>query len=175
MLDRANPPRAVALGRRNEEREQGREEDDRVDERAEERARHGDGHGPEHLALDALEREQRHVDEHDDRDRESPPGGPPRTRLRRRRRRGPLFTSVLPASAAITASRMTIGPSTRKPKSMAPRLMRSPVTPKTCMPISAIAIEAGIPSTTDQRAADASQEEREHDADDQRALDQILE
>ena len=56
--------------------------------------------------------------------------------------------SSRPAVAAMTDSRMTMGPSTRNPKSIAPRLMRSPVTPNRCMPKSAIDIDAGMPSTT---------------------------
>ena len=37
---------------------------------------------------------------------------------------------VLPASAAMIDSKITIGPSTKKPKSIAPRLIRSPVMSK---------------------------------------------
>ncbi|MFT3771859.1 MAG: hypothetical protein QM820_41150 [Minicystis sp.] len=48
----------------------------------------------------------------------------------------------------MTASRMTMGPSTRKPKSMAPSDIKSPVIPKRCMPRSATLMAAGMPSTT---------------------------
>ncbi len=38
--------------------------------------------------------------------------------------------NVFPASAAMIDSKITIGPSTKKPKSIAPRLIKSPVIPK---------------------------------------------
>ncbi len=58
------------LGGRHEQDQQRRKEDDRVNERPKTRTRHRDRHGAEHLALHTLEREQRDIDEHDDRDRE---------------------------------------------------------------------------------------------------------
>ena len=58
---------------------------------------------------------------------------------------------------------------------MAPRLIRSPVTPNTCMPNSAIDIDAEMPSTTTSAPRSVPRKQREHDGDDERALDEVRE
>ena len=82
-------------------------------------------------------------------------------------------TSFRPAVAAITASRITIGPSTRKPKSMAPSDMRSPVTPKRCMPSKRDRHRRRDAEHDRERAAHGPEEQREHERDDQHALGQV--
>ena len=67
MRESLDPARAVIFGHRHAEHQQRGKEQHRVHQGAEQRTRHGDGHGPEHFALDALEREERDVDQHDDR------------------------------------------------------------------------------------------------------------
>src|SRR4030095_9996262 len=65
-----NPMWTMTPGRRNEVAHHHWKEEDGVNEGTEEGASHRDSHGAKHLALDALQREQWNVDEHDDRDRE---------------------------------------------------------------------------------------------------------
>ncbi len=163
----------MAGGRRHHRHEDGREKEHGVDERPEERARHRQRHGPEHLALDALEREQRDVDEHDDRHRE---GHGARHALR----------DLAVGAGAGVAHELTAGGERHHRLQDHDRAVDEeaevdgaerheiPGDAEEVHPEQRDAHRRGDADDHGERAADRAEEEPEHQRDDEHALDEVL-
>ena len=137
--------------------------------------------GTEHLALDAGEREDRQVDDHDDAARRTSWPGAPRARASTTTSsRSRSVEQAAQRGAARCASRRTqfstmmTAPSTMSPKSIAPRLIRLALIRLATMPVIVKSIDERDHQRRDERGPDVAEEQEQHDDDEQRALDQIL-
>ena len=98
---------------------------------------------------------------------------PPSSRSCERQRPARARAAARPSRRRQFSTMMT-APSTIRPKSIAPRLIRLPLMRVCTMPMAVISIESGIASAVIKRGADVAEQQEEHDDDQDRALDQVL-